>query len=201
MASIRDIHTPWRDALLPAMFDGCPFQVEAGAMAGGRRTVVHEFPKRDTPYAEDMGRKATEFQVRGYCVSFMYDANEPPGTALSMSPLYMRDYRIARDMLQQRLDAGGSGVLQLPNSARATTAPIRVPQPNNNLTISVVCVGYRMTEEQRFGGYASFDMQFVEFGTGPSPAQPSTMVQLTLQANNLYSYVVQTIANGVPAEV
>jgi len=193
VTTILDIHNPWRDALLPAMFDGCPFYVEAGSQEGGRRIVLFEFPKRDTPYAEDMGRKATEFTVRGYCVAFMYDAGlttDPNSTAGIYSPLYMRDYRIARDILQQRLDTGGQGVLQLPNMARATTGP--------PMTLSVVCTRYRLTEEERFGGFCTFDMSFVEFGLPPTPPVPATQIQLIQQANNTYAYIVNNIANGPP---
>ena len=35
--------------------------------------MLHEYPKRDTPYAEDMGRAATHYQVTGYLVGPNYD--------------------------------------------------------------------------------------------------------------------------------
>ena len=60
--------SPWRARLLPAHFDGRMFHVEAGSQEGGRRIVTHEFPKKDLPYSEDMGRKATEYAVRGYLI-------------------------------------------------------------------------------------------------------------------------------------
>ena len=49
MGSIRDVHNVWRDNLVPASFRGAVFHVEASSRAGGRRTVVHEYPKRKTP--------------------------------------------------------------------------------------------------------------------------------------------------------
>ena len=195
MTTILDIHNPWRDALLPAMFDGCPFYVEASSRDSGRRTVVWEFPKRDTPYTEDMGRKAVEFTVRGYCIQYPFDAGlnaDPTAQTSIFGPLQMRDYRIARDILQQRLDAGGQGVLQLPNMARATTG--------SPLTLSVVCTRYRLTEEERLGGYCIFDMSFVEFGLPAVPPQPATQIQLQQQANNLYAYTNQLAAAGPQGE-
>lgn len=36
--------------------------------SGGRRVVLHEYPLRDTPYSEDLGRRAREFSVRGYII-------------------------------------------------------------------------------------------------------------------------------------
>jgi hypothetical protein len=193
MSTIRDIHNPWRDALLPAMFDGAPFHVEAGSQEGGRRIVVHEFPKRDAPYAEDMGRRATEFTVRGYCIQFMYDAALLPPASDSFAPtapLFMRDYRISRDILQTRLDAGGEGVLQLPHMARSGSgAP---------LTITVCCTRYRMTEEERFGGYAVSDMSFVEFGAPASVPLASTAMQLIQQSNGTLAWVTNNITFGPP---
>jgi prophage DNA circulation protein len=98
MSSIKDISNPWRDDLVPAAFDGNEFYVETGSRTGGRRIVVHSFPKKDIPYAEDMGKRAIEFPVRAYCIQ----------SALQ------RDYRPQRDALQARLDKGGPGDLQLP---------------------------------------------------------------------------------------
>jgi len=189
IGTIRDVHNAWRDNLLPAMYDGVPFFVDAGARESGRRTVVHEFPKRDVPYAEDMGRRAIEYTVRGYVVAFMSDtkAVSDPARPDYMAQLYMRDYRITRDRLQMRLDTGGEGVLQLPYMARASEgAPLQ---------LTAVCSRYRMTEEDKLGGYVVFDMTFVEFGqvTG-SPVVSNA--QLLAQANATN----QVISNNLNAE-
>ncbi len=136
---IRDIHNPWRDGLLPAMFNGAPFHVESGSVENGRRIVLHEFPKRDKPYAEDMGRRAYRFTVRAYCIA--YPTNR--------SQLLQPDYRKPRDQLKQKLDAGGSGKLQLPGG----------------ITETVVCERYRLTEEEKLGGYCVFDITFAEAGS------------------------------------
>jgi hypothetical protein len=176
--TILDIHNPWRDALLHAMFDGVPFYVESGARESGRRTVVHEFPKRDTPYSEDMGQRAVEYTVRGYVICFVSDAGP-----LDIASLKMRDYRIARDRLQMRLDAGGEGILQLPYMARALAGPV--------LTKTMVCTRYRMTEEDRFGGYAVFDMTFADCGSPPIPAIAGTQINL----KNLNAGLAQTTTN------
>jgi prophage DNA circulation protein len=171
MSTIRDISNPWRDELLPASFDGNPFHVEAGSKENGRRIVVHEFPKKELPYAEDMGRRAIEFSVRGYCVSFMFDTGDP---------LYMRDYRIARDLLRDRLESEGSGTLQLPS----------LPP------MQVVCPRYRLSEEERLGGYCVFDMQFVEFGAKPFASGQSSRDNLLQQSSAMQSRVVTVLSGG-----
>lgn len=58
--------------LIGASFRGVPFFVEAADRDGGRRLVVHEFPLRDDPYVEDLGRRARSFRVDGYVVGDAY---------------------------------------------------------------------------------------------------------------------------------
>ena len=54
--------------LRQASFRGAKFEVDDVEASGGRRLVKHEYPLRDEPYAEDMGRKAREYSVRAYIV-------------------------------------------------------------------------------------------------------------------------------------
>ncbi len=53
----------WRDDLRPASFRGVPFKVLPLTTQVGRRTVLHEYPQRDKPYGEDLGKKARQYQV------------------------------------------------------------------------------------------------------------------------------------------
>src|SRR5262245_13364932 len=144
MAQITDIRNPWRDALMPASFRGIQFHVEAGSRENGRRIVLHEFPKKELPYAEDMGRKAFEFTVRAYCIAYPFDTERE---------LYRRDYRVPRDALMRELEREGHGSLQLPG----------LPP------MYVVVQRYRVTEEEKAGGYCTFDISFVEFGRQDTP--------------------------------
>ena len=61
-------YQPWRAALQPASFGGAGFHIEVGSKSGGRRIVGHEYPKAETPFAEDMGRKATGWQITAYLI-------------------------------------------------------------------------------------------------------------------------------------
>src|SRR5262245_43356359 len=63
---------PWRRSLLPASFRGAGFHVELSSFGSGRRIALHEYPKRDTPYAEDMGRRAKRIGVTGYLIGPNY---------------------------------------------------------------------------------------------------------------------------------
>lgn len=49
-------------------FRGVPFQVRGAGQDAGRRVALHEYPQRDMPYAEDLGRKRREFSLEAYVV-------------------------------------------------------------------------------------------------------------------------------------
>jgi len=69
MATIREIApAPWRMQLVPASYAGVEFHVEQQSRNSGRRVVVHQYPKRDKPYSEDMGRQAVRYQMTGYLI-------------------------------------------------------------------------------------------------------------------------------------
>lgn len=80
-------------SLWPASFRGIPFEVETEAYEEGRRLIVHEFPKGDTPLIEDMGRKARTFPIRAFI----------PNTLLA-----------ARDIFLSACRSEGAGLLILP---------------------------------------------------------------------------------------
>lgn len=92
---LRRVTMPDGRRLIGASFRGVTFFVEQAERTGGRRTVVHEFPLRDDPFVEDLGRRARTFQVQGYVIG--------------------DDYVLRRDQLLSALeDAAGPGELVHP---------------------------------------------------------------------------------------
>ena len=189
MASIRDLSArsqaigrgriDWRDQLMPASYRNALFHVETSSKENGRRIVTHQFPKKEVPYSEDMGREAKTFTVRGYCICFPYDTDVD---------LYKRDYRKARDALIRVLEMPGPGALQLP------TYP--------NSPIYVVVTRYRVSEEVRFGGFCVFDMSFAEFGFAPSRTQPTDPTAMLKQrAQEMRQQVMNNLAANSPRRV
>lgn len=61
-----------KDKLRPASFRGVPFQVESTDLETGRRVQVHEYPQRDKPYAQDMGRSTRNIRFDAYVVGLDY---------------------------------------------------------------------------------------------------------------------------------
>jgi len=148
MSQISDIRNPWRDVLLsePASFRGVIFHVESGGRSSGRRAALHEYPKRNDPYGEDMGRRARRFSFSGYLVY-------RPRKSYETNPL-LYDYVQQRQRLYNALEQDDAGKLIHPVFA-----------PGGML---VLCETYSMTESRERGGYTQFDMQFVEAGTAVS---------------------------------
>ncbi|WP_028574360.1 DNA circularization protein [Desulfonatronovibrio hydrogenovorans] len=66
----------WKDRINEALrgsFRGTGFYVQRADTEGGRRTVVHEYPRRDRPYAEDLGRKARAWRIEAFVIGPDYD--------------------------------------------------------------------------------------------------------------------------------
>lgn len=66
----------WPQTLRRASYKGVSFFVEADHVETGRRLVVHQFPLKDAPYIEDLGRDANKIAVSAYVVSDNADGEE-----------------------------------------------------------------------------------------------------------------------------
>jgi len=63
----------WRDRLLPGSFRGVPFSVTESSTTFGRRNKLHEYPGRDVPWSEDLGRKAGAWSIECITIGDDYD--------------------------------------------------------------------------------------------------------------------------------
>jgi hypothetical protein len=141
----------WRARLRQASYRGVPFYVQQGAKRSGRRTALHEFPKNDTPYAEDMGRRSYQFAVTGYIIGPFFFSGTFEGD---------------RDNIERALEDSqnqGPGALILPT--RGQTGVI------SNL---FTCPNYTTLEREIWGGYAEIEMLFQEYGT-PGLGSPTVV--------------------------
>lgn len=84
----------WRDLRREASFRGVPFWVDSDSVPVGRRTQLHEYPKRDEPMVEDMGRQTREYRFEGFVAG--------------------SDFIAQRDRLEAALDIPGEGELVHP---------------------------------------------------------------------------------------
>ena len=90
----------WRDQLHPASFRGVPFHVDSDSMPAGRRTQTHEYPQRDKPLVEDLGRVTREIKLAAFVIG--------------------EDCYFQRDNLLNALDKPGAGELVHPWYGRLT---------------------------------------------------------------------------------
>lgn len=82
------------EQLQKASFRGVPFEVTAASLTAGRRTVVHEYPQRDKPYVEDLGRASRKLTIKAFVVGSDYLARaqrllaaiEKPGPGTLVHP-------------------------------------------------------------------------------------------------------------------
>lgn len=86
----------WKDNLQDASLRGVPFKVEEDEATFGRRVQVHEYPNRDKPWAEDLGRATRRFSVQAYLIgddffeqrNRLIEAIEKPGSCTLVHPYY-----------------------------------------------------------------------------------------------------------------
>jgi prophage DNA circulation protein len=158
----------WRAQLVKGSFRGAYFHCEAYGMESGRRIVMHQFPKKDLPYAEDMGHAAIGWSVRAYCITY------PINLQNDKTQLYQRDYRIGRNSLITALENGSPGWLQTP------TIP----------GLWCLVQRYRISEEEKLGGFCTFDMSFIEYGRQPFQLAQDTQGEL-LQLSSTVDQQIQ----------
>ncbi len=84
----------WRDQYLQGSFRGVEFRTRSAGAQLGRRVVLHQYPGKDKPYAEDLGRQARQFNLDLYVLG--------------------DDYMSQRDKLRDALEQAGPGTLVHP---------------------------------------------------------------------------------------
>jgi prophage DNA circulation protein len=133
----------WRDRLRPASWRGVPFYVDEASAQVGRRYEMHEYPQRDTPWAEDLGRSQRTWAVTGYVLGAGYmgardrliEACEQRGTGKLVHPYLGELQVVCTDCRYTERDAEGGicrfqlafaepGTAGLPSARRAAGAAV-----------------------------------------------------------------------------
>lgn len=131
----------WKDRLLPASFGGVPFKVREQEFAGGRRAAVHEYPLRDRPFVEELGREVRRVQVEGYLLG--------------------DDYALQRDRLQAVFELASPGFPRKPGRT------LVLPTID---TFLALCRTFRFRESTDEGRIVRFLAEFEEVGEELEPA-------------------------------
>src|SRR4051812_41658896 len=64
----------WRDRLQSGSYRGAPFLIQESRGAFGRRNKTHEYPGRDTPWNEDLGKAADRWSIDCLVIGDDYDS-------------------------------------------------------------------------------------------------------------------------------
>ncbi|RON52930.1 hypothetical protein BK666_02200 [Pseudomonas frederiksbergensis] len=139
----QDSNRTWTETLHKASFRGVPFAVYGGDARFGRRLALHEYPGRDKPYIEDMGRSTRRIRMSGFLVtdSFIYGG----GSAIAQ-----------RDALVAAAEKPGPGALIHP-----TLGALNVSVPSEGLSI---------IERWDMGRYFEISFVFIESGDRVFPS-------------------------------
>lgn len=135
--------TAWIKQLNPASFRGIRFGVLGSQARFGRRVAEHEYPGRDKPYVEDMGRSTRRINLTGFLIadSLIYGGGDV---------LQQREQMIAA------AEKAGPGVLIHPTLGQ--------------LTVSIPDGGLAIVERWDEGRYFELRFAFIESGDRVFPA-------------------------------
>lgn len=141
----------WSESLRKASFRGVPFGVLGGDFRAGRRVAVHQYPGRDKPYVEDMGRSTRLIRMTGFLVtnSLIYGGG---------------DAKAQRDAMVAAAEKAGPGTLVHPTLG--------------NLTVSVPDGGLQVVERWDQGRFFEINLTFIESGARIFPSTQASTVSL-----------------------
>ena len=128
----------WRDELLSASFRGVPFLVLSASTQMGRRAQIHEFPLKEDPATEDLGRRSRRYSLEAIVLGSNYiaarnqliTALETPGPGTLQHPyLGILEVQIEEVELRETTQEGGSARFQI---SCTQAAPIVLPAITEN---------------------------------------------------------------------
>lgn len=185
-----------RDNLFPASFRGVAFDVTTSDLTIGRRTQTFEYPQRDRPFVEDLGRAARLIQVEAIIVgpdfvarmNRLIDAMETAGSGTLVHPFLGTMSVTPQSTTQVSYDTAGlgqasatlsfveSGDYEFPNSVSDTTG---------KLLSAADAAG--IVSEETFGD--AFDLSTLQdFGVGLVTDSIDRMLSVP---------ALQSVANGI----
>ena len=98
-----------------------------------------------------------------------------------INPLHRANYIPQRDDLIRALESEGPADLQLPLLG----------------VINCACSRYRITEEDKLGGYCVFELTFLEYGQAPAEGSRQSPAGVFYAADNLASVTDTTVEQGL----
>jgi prophage DNA circulation protein len=146
----------YSDQLQTASYNGVPFGVENASIVVGRRVALHEYPFRDIPWSEDIGRATRKLQIKGFLIS---------------DPLLYRggDVLTQRKALLGAVETKGAGQLIHPSLGQLT----------------VSCLSVAVNERTDKGRYFEVEFTFYDSGERLFPSSATNTTGTTLEFADL----------------
>jgi len=191
----------WRDQMQKGAFRGVAFRVKSQDTEGGRRVSRHEYPGRDEPWPEDLGRKGRTHNLEMHIIG--------------------ADYMAGRDAMLAALEKQGSAELTHPwlgtLSVQVETYRLRETTREGGMatfSVSFVEAGKRQfptttadtvqaVADQALAARIPPQQAFADlFNTSGMPGWVATEAQTVLgQVTGNINILIQSVPAGIPAEV
>lgn len=146
----------FHDGLLPATFRGVPFAVRQNATLFGRRLAIHQYPGRDDPWVEDMGRGIRRLRMTGFLVS--------GDRVYAGGPVELQ-----RAILIAAAEKSGAGTLTHPTLG----------------VLKVAVASLQVGDPMEAGTFSDVEFEFVEAGKSQFPSILTSTGSGLLSAGNL----------------
>ena len=147
-----------------ASFRGVEFEVTGRSWSSGRRHQLHEYPDKDTPYAEDLGKKAENYPVTAFVIGDDYAAKRDAlrKACLQKGPgtLVHPDYGSVSVLcdaisVREELSSQGMAVFELTFVEAGAQA---IPETSIDMSDSVLSSASALTDAARNGFVSGFSL-------------------------------------------
>ncbi|MDQ7010916.1 MAG: DNA circularization N-terminal domain-containing protein, partial [Mariprofundaceae bacterium] len=167
----------WRDQMQKGSFRGVPFRCRSQDTEGGRRVARHEYPGRDTPWAEDLGRKARTHSLEMILVG--------------------PDYMAGRDAMLAALDKPGSAELIHPWLGRlqVQVETYRLRESTREGGMAMFTVTFTEAGQQQFPAASADTASAVDVAAGAAVAAASADFEDTFSVDGQPGWVLQDAVN------
>lgn len=153
----------WKEEKQKASFRGVPFLVEVDSNRRGRRTVLHEYPKRDVPMVEDMGLATQNYKMSAWVAGAdcftqrdaLLKVLEEPGAGELVHPWYGRVEVICASVEVSHSESEGGVVRFDLEFVKGAATAFPVGTANTAVRADLSASGVQTSALSRFSSVAS----------------------------------------------
>lgn len=170
---------PLADQLFPASFRGVPFDVRTSDIEIGRRTQAFEYPQRDKPFIEDLGRSARRIELEAVIVG--------------------ADFIPRMNRLIAAMEAQGAGTLVHPFLGEMTVTPqstTRVGYDTNGLGVATATLSFIESGEYEFPGTVTDAASAIQSAANSIQSAAGDAFLTAFDIDGLNDYGVAAIVTG-----